>query len=39
MLKIINGKIIKDGEIAEAILYAENGKIVEISKEESAKTE
>ena len=31
MLKIINGKIITGGEIREAILYAEGGKIVEIS--------
>ena len=34
MLKIINGKIIKDGEIVDAILYAEGGKIVEISGED-----
>ena len=31
MLKIINGKIITGGEIKEAILYADGGKIVEIS--------
>lgn len=31
MLKIINGKIIADGSITDAILYAEDGKIVEIS--------
>ena len=31
MLKIINGKIISGGEITEAILYAEGGRIVEIS--------
>ena len=31
MLKIINGKIISGGEIKEGILYADGGKIVEIS--------
>lgn len=34
MLKIINGKIIADGEIKEAILYAEGGKITEISSKD-----
>ena len=34
MLKVINGKIIADGEIKEAILYAEGGKITEISAQD-----
>ena len=31
MLKIINGKVILDGEIKDTAIYVENGKIVEIS--------